>query len=131
MDTERPIDRRSSKGSPKIAERAADPGGAPLQTRNGLPDQLRNPSLVIEDYYCVSVETAEAQAATVSLLVDALDGDSQKEAGISCPSSGQDSSVLSESEGPAQWLAAPKDGLGRGDSLSLESADDTSESESE
>lgn len=95
------------------------------------PDQLRKQSLVIEDYYCVSVEPADAQAAPASLLADVLGGVARKEADAANRPPGQDSSVLSESEGPAQWLAAPKAGLDHGESLSMESADDTSESEGE
>lgn len=131
VDAKRPICvHRSKIGSPKIAEGGIDPGGAPSTDSNGRPDQLRKQSLVIEDYYCVSVEPADAQAPA-SLLAEVLDGVSGTKSGVSNPLPGQDSSVFSESEGPAQWLAAPKVGLDHGESLSMESADDTSESGSE
>lgn len=122
---------RSKRGSPKIAEGGIDPGGAPSTDNNGRPDQLRKQSLVIEDYYCVSVEPADAQATPASLLAEVLDGVSGTTTGVSNPLPDQDSSVFSESEGPAQWLAAPKVDLDHGETLSMESADDTSESGSE
>lgn len=121
---------RSKRGPPKIAEGEVDPG-APSVDSIGPPDQLRKQSLVIEDYYCVSVEPADAQAAPASLLVDVLNGVSREEEGVSNPPLGQDSSAYSENEGPAQWLAAPKVDLDHGESLCMESADNTSESESE
>lgn len=94
-----------------------------------LPGQLRKQSLVIEDYYCVSVEPSNTQGAPESLLTDILDASPKEDNTCDSPPPGPDSSFLSDGEGPAQWLAAPKVGLTYGDSLSMESADDTSESE--
>lgn len=96
---------------------------------NGFAGQLRKQSLVIEDYYRVSVEPPDAQVETGLPLANALDG-SREQAGVD-PTPGQDSSYLSEGEGPAQWLAAPKVDPNHGDTLSMESADDTSDSEGE
>lgn len=93
----------------------------------GYPGQPRKQSLVIEDFYCVSVEPPPPQTAPSSLQVDALDDDSQN----SPPPPGQGSSFLSEGEGPAQWLAAPKIDQDHGEDLSMEVADDTSDSEGE
>ncbi|CAM9161574.1 unnamed protein product, partial [Hapterophycus canaliculatus] len=121
----------SNRGSPGVAERKADPGGAVSIGSTGESGQSRKQSLVIEDYYCVSVEPPAAQAAPASFLADALEESSGQEAKFADPPVGQGSSFLSEGEGPAQWLAAPKVDFDDGDILSMESADDTSESEGE
>lgn len=121
--------RRISKGSPKVAEGKEDPDGS-ASMGNGFSGQLRKQSLVIEDYYCVSVEPPAARTESGLLLADALDG-SRQPPDAEDPTPGQDSSFLSEGEGPAQWLAAPKVDINHGDSLSMESADDTSDSEGE
>ncbi len=120
------IPHRSTRGSSKIAEGKVDADGAAVG--NELPGQLRKQSLVIEDYYCVSVEPSNAQVAPESLLTDVLDA-SPEDGTTGDPPPGPDSSFLSDGEGPAQWLAAPKVGLPYGENLSMESADDTSESE--
>lgn len=100
--------------------------------RTGAPGQPRKQSLVIEDYYCVSVEPPAAQATPASFLADALEEGSEKGAkGFADPPIGQGSSFLSDGEGPAQWLAAPKADFDDGEILSMESADDTSDSEGE
>lgn len=98
---------------------------------NGVPGQLRKQSLVIEDYYCVSVEPPDARAEPGLLLADVLDDSREQHTDFEDPTPGQDSSLLSEGEGPAQWLAAPKVDLNHGETLSMESADDTSDSEGE
>eukprot|EP00903_Cladosiphon_okamuranus_P020010 g18380.t1 len=120
----------SSKGSPKVGEDKVDPD-ASATTSNGFSGQLRKQSLVIEDYYCVSVEPTDARADPGLLLGDAADGSREQQVDVEDPTPGQDSSFLSEGEGPAQWLAAPKVDLNHGDTLSMESADDTSDSEGE
>lgn len=119
--------RRSTRGSSQVEEGKVDPDGAALVGKE-LPGQDRKQSLVIEDYYCVSVEPTNAQVAPESLLTDAL-GAPRLDGATDDPVPGPNSSLLSEVEGPAQWLAAPRVGLSHGDSLSMESADDTSESE--
>lgn len=97
----------------------------------GFSGQLRKQSLVIEDYYCVSVEPPDAQAEAGLLRSDKLHGSREQQADADDRTPGQDSSFLSEGEGPAQWLAAPKVDLNHGETLSMESADDTSDSEGE
>lgn len=107
-----------------------DPDGS-ASMGNGVSGQLRKQSLVIEDYYCVAVDPSDARAESGLLLADVLDGSRQQEADAEDPTPGQVSSFLSEGEGPAQWLAAPKVDINHGDGLSMESADDTSDSEGE
>ncbi|CAM9374638.1 unnamed protein product [Scytosiphon promiscuus] len=121
----------SNRGSPRTAERKADPGGAVSMGSTGEPGQPRKQSLVIEDYYCVSVEPPAAQAAPVPSLAESLEESPGKGAKFADPSVDQGSSFLSEGEGPAQWLAAPKADFDDGEILSMESADDTSDSEGE
>lgn len=115
---------RSSGGSLGVAQGKPPPG---LMDSSGYLGQPRKQSLVIEDFYCVSAEPPPPQTAPSSLQVDALDDDSQN----SPPPPGQGSSFLSEGEGPAQWLAAPKIDQDHGEGLSMELADDTSDSEGE
>lgn len=115
---------RSSRGSSGVAQGKPPPG---LMDSPGYPGQPRKQSLVIEDFYCVSVEPPPPQTGPSALQVDALDNDSQN----SPPPPGQGSSFLSEGEGPAQWLAAPKIDQDHGERLSMELADDTSDSEGE
>lgn len=121
---------RSSKGSPKVGEGKIDPD-ASASIGNGFSGQLRKQSLVIEDYYCVSVEPPDARADPGLLLGDVPDGSAEQQADAEDATPCQDSSFLSEGEGPAQWLATPKVDLNHGDTLSMESADDTSDSEGE
>lgn len=120
------VSHRSTRGSSKIAEGKVDPHG--VAVGNEPPGQLRKPSLVIEDYYCVTIESSSTKVAPESLVTDTVDA-SPKAGATGVPPPGPDSSFLSDGEGPAQWLAAPKVGLPHGDDLSMESADDTSESE--
>lgn len=121
---------RSSKGSPKVVDSKVDPNGS-ASMGNGFSGQLRKESLVIEDYYCVSVEPPDARAEPELLLADVRDGSREQQADAEDPTPAQGSSFLSEGEGPAQWLAAPKVDLNPGDTLSMESAEDTSDSEGE
>ncbi|CBN78544.1 ATG2 Autophagy-related protein homolog [Ectocarpus siliculosus] len=114
----------SSRGSSGVAQGKPPPG---LMDSPRYPGQPRKQSLVIEDFYCVSVEPPPPQTGTSALQVDALDNDSLN----SPPPPGQGSSFLSEGEGPAQWLAAPKIDQDHGEGLSMEMADDTSDSEGE
>lgn len=125
---------RSSRESPAEAEAKAGPPSAVSKAGDrylGMQPRKQQ-SLVIEDYYCVSVEPPDAQVATTSELVDALEGTSCKGADlVDSPLYGHDSSFASEGEGPAQWLAAPKADLDHAENHSMESAEETSESESE
>lgn len=90
-------------------------------------------SLVIEDYYCVSVDAPETDVvAPTSIFVDGPEGERRVGTGSSdVGTPGQGSSFISESEGPAQWLAAPNVSLDHPEILSMESAEETSESEGE
>lgn len=115
-----------------MTEAKTSPGGTAATDRNGHRGAHPRESLVIEDYYSVSVEPPDAQTTPASLLAVALDADSLKEADhIDITPSGQGSSFISEGEGPAQWLTAPQVGLVHGQNLAMESAEDTSESEGE
>lgn len=115
-----------------MTEAKTNPGGTAATDRNGHRGTQPRESLVIEDYYSVSVEPSDAQAAPASLLAEALDADSLKGPDhVDIVPSGQGSSFISEGEGPAQWLAAPEVGLVYGQNLAMESAEDTSESEGE
>ena len=118
--------------SPAETEAKTSPGGTVATVCNGHRGAQPRESLVIEDYYSVSVEPPDAQTTPASLLAEALDADSLKIADdIDITPSGQGSSFISEGEGPAQWLAAPQVGLVHGNNLAMESAEDTSESEGE
>lgn len=115
-----------------MTEATTSPGGTAATDRNGHQDAQPRESLVIEDYYSVSVEPTDAQTTPASVLTEGLGADSLKEADhIDIAPSGQGSSFISEGEGPAQWLAVPQVGLVDGQSLVMESAEDTSDSEGE
>lgn len=89
-------------------------------------------SLVIEDYYCVSVEPSATQTApTGSILMDSHENERREGTGLADGIIPGGSSFISEGEGPAQWLVAPKAGLGRDADLAMESAEETSDSEGE
>ena len=123
---------RSNRESTAVTEAKTSPGGTAATDRNGHRGAQPRESLVIEDYYSVSLEPSDAQTAPVSLLAEALDADSLKGPDhVDIVPSGPDSSFISEGEGPAQWLAAPQVGLVHGQHLAMESAEDTSESEGE
>lgn len=125
---------RTSKTFTTEADAKADSGAAAMMghSEHEGPHPGKQSSLVIEDYYCVSVEPSDVQVAPASLLADALEGDSLQGANtVDILPPGQDSSFISEGEGPAQWLAAPRAGPDHVDNLSMESAEDTSESEGE
>lgn len=98
--------------------------------RHKGPEAVDQQSLVIEDYYCVSVKPsssvpdADDAPQQDTTVVEEFGG--AKEFGDVC--AGQAASFLSE-EGPAQWLATPNPSLDRNDSLSMQTAGDTSESE--
>lgn len=87
-------------------------------------------SLVIEDYYCVSVEAPVVRDAGGVLQLDASAADSRQCTDVDeCVPPDQAASFLSE-EGPAQWLTTPNSGLDDSDNnLSMESAGETSESD--
>lgn len=83
-------------------------------------------AVVIEDYYCVSVKPSENQDAHG---ID-REGDTQQQVDlIEGHPADQTASFISE-EGPAQWLTAPKQ-QHHGETLSMESAEETSDSEGE
>lgn len=86
-------------------------------------------SLVIEDYYCVSVKPPDVQGVKQTLQQDVIETDHCDDvAGVqSAPPSAWMTTLLSE-EGPAQWLTSHV-GLDRSDNLSMETAGETSDSD--
>lgn len=114
-----------------MVEAKTDPDGVISNDGTHHPgfQPRKEQSLVIEDYYCVSVEPADTPVAPASLAVNTLEEDFSKIIGVDdSPLPGQGSSFISEGEGPAQWLAPPKSGLDYCENLSMESAEETSES---
>lgn len=90
-------------------------------------------SLVIEDYYCVSVQPADQGIPAGSTPLNPLNSNERDPPPIQAnPFDEQSvghSSLFSEGEGPAQWLAAPKGGGERIEDLAMEPAGESSDSE--
>lgn len=86
-------------------------------------------SLVIEDYYCVSVQPADQETPAGSTPLDSNERDPPIQANPVDEQSVGHSSLISEGEGPAQWLAAPKAGPERVEDLAMEPAGESSDSE--
>lgn len=126
---------RNTREPPPVAQArtGADTAGS-LSGDHYPPEESRKQgSLVIEDYYRVSVEPPDALVTPRPFLVgDALERDSRKGLNrVEIPVPGHDSSFISEDEGPAQWLASPQGGLDHTGTMSMELAEDTSESDGE
>lgn len=124
---------RNSTEPPSQANTGADTTGSISGDQYPSLESRKQRSLVIEDYYRVSVEPPDARAAApVSFVLDdALGGDSRRGLHqVDSPAPGHDSSFMSE-DGPAQWLASPQTGLDHTENLSMELAEDTSESDGE
>lgn len=122
--------RKQLPGANDESQGAANNSAPEDEGRHKGPEAVDQQSLVIEDYYCVSVKPSSSvpDADDVpqqdTMVMEEFRG-TKEFGGVGA---GQAASYLSE-EGPAQWLATPNPSLDRNDSLSMQTAGDTSDSE--
>lgn len=94
-----------------------------------LHNHEQQQSLVIEDYYCVSVQPVDQGTPAGSTPLNSNERDPPIQANPVDEQSLGHSSLISEGEGPAQWLAAPRGAGERVEDLAMEPAGESSGSE--